>query len=359
MVTMLDCIRQTAQVADYLFDNSMEVTAAVEELLKDKIDAIDEIVMVGSGSSHNAIVTAIPFMEKVSNVQVHGFFPNTFLNKTVFNKNALYIFVSQSGTSKLVTDMIVKANENGLTTLAVTDDATSPIATEAKAHVALHVNNEPFGYRTVGFCATFLALQLVALRMGLMKGFLTKEDYDCYIADGKKAVKNHPSVVEKTLQWFEGKEDILKPTRTHIFYGSGDLYGIALEGALKLLEVAKQYMAIGYEQEDGLHGPCMGFIKGDVVIALSDGTRDRELAHSVVRFSKNELGQGYIFGVDPEDENDLEFEICSENFKCLEVAPAVEVLSYMMAIINDVPVEPTVRRTPHASARYFQTHSGR
>lgn len=359
MVTMLDCIRRTAKVADYMFENSVEVTDAVEKLLKDRISEIDEIIMVGSGSSHNAIVTATPFMEKASNLQVHGFFPNTFLNKTVFNKKALYIFASQSGTSKLVTDMIVKANENGLLTLAVTDDANSPIAKEAKAHVSICVNGEEYGYRTVGFCATFLALQLIAMRIGCMNGFLSREAYEAYIADGKKAVKNHPDVVERSLKWFESRKDALKNTRTHIFYGSGDLYGIALEGALKLLEVAKQYMAIGYEQEDGLHGPCLGFVKGDVVIALSDGVRDRELAHSVVRFSKNELGQGYIFGCDVEDETDLAFNICSENFKALEVAPAVEVLSYMMAVINDVPVEPIATRAPHPSSKYFQTHSGR
>ena len=80
MVTMLDCIRRTAKVADYMFENSVEVTDAVEKLLKDRISEIDEIIMVGSGSSHNAIVTATPFMEKASNLQVHGFFPNTFLN---------------------------------------------------------------------------------------------------------------------------------------------------------------------------------------------------------------------------------------------------------------------------------------
>ena len=119
--------------------------------------------------------------------------------------------------------------------------------------------------------------------------------------------------------------------------------GIALEGALKLLEVAKLYMAIGYEQEDGLHGPCLGFVKGDVVIALSDGVRDRELAHSVVRFSKNELGQGYIFGCDVEDETDLEFNICSDNFKALEAegfnfisvgADVVALMSYFDNIVK-------------------------
>ncbi len=357
MVTMLDCIRRTAPKSQLVFDSARTNTDDLVEKLGEKIKELTEIIVIGSGSSHNASVTACAFMEKVSGLPVHTYIPNEFRNKTVFPKTALYIFLSQSGTSALLEDMLKEARGKGLFTVGVTDYDDSPISRQADARVSLLVGGEEFGYRTVGFCCSFLVLQTIAMRIGLERGYITDQDFENYLADGRKASEHHPEVVEKTLAWFDQHKDALKEANSLLYYGSGSLYGIAIEGALKLLETARLYLSIGFEAEDGLHGPNLGFNKGDVVIALCDGKTDAGYATSVVKFSKYELGQGYIFGQPAIDDDDLAFECVSEDFKALEMAPAVEVVAYMMAIINDVPVQDTAHRTPHASSKYFQTHS--
>ncbi|MBR0385478.1 MAG: SIS domain-containing protein [Erysipelotrichaceae bacterium] len=357
MVTMLDCIRRTAPKSLLVFDTARTNTDELVNKLGSKIRELTEIIVVGSGSSHNASVTACAFMEKVSGLPVHVYIPNEFNNKTVFPETALYVFLSQSGTSTLLEDMLKEAKGKGLFTVGVTDYDDSPISRQADAKVSLMVGGEEYGYRTVGFCCSFLVLQMIALRIGLERGYITDQDFEDCLADGRKASENHPAIVEKTLAWFDQHKESLKEANSLLYYGSGSLYGIAIEGALKLLETAKLYLSIGFEAEDGLHGPNLGFNKGDVVIALCDGKTDVGYATSVVNFSKNELGQGSIFGHPAIDWDDLVFECASENFKALEMAPAVEVVAYMMAIINDVPVEDSAHRTPHPSSKYFQTHS--
>jgi len=140
--------------------------------------------------------------------------------------------------------------------------------------------------------------------------------------------------------------------------GIGVAGSVALEGALKILETAKHFLAIGYEAEDGLHGPCLGFTEGDIVIALNDGVNDEWISHGIVNFGKNELGQAYIFGADPIDENDLRFDVTGDDFRALEFAPAVETLAYLLAKAIGAPVLPAGEGVEHPSGRYFETHRG-
>lgn len=357
MTTMLDCIRQSAVTGKVILDNARKNTDALVELVKD-VKKLEGIEIVGSGSSYNASFTEVAFMEKVTGLPVHAYHPNAFARKTVYNPKALYIFVSQSGTSTLVKKQIIKVNELGCCTVAVTDDRNSPIATTCKLNVPIEVNGEPFGYRTVGFCSTFMTLKVIALRIGLENGYLTEEQYNAYLADGYKAIENHPAVVEAGLKWFEANKDVMKGLRSVMYYGGGELHGIAIEGALKLLETPKIYLSFGWEAEDGIHGPVYGFNKGDAIIFLNDGVQDRQYAEAMVKFSKNELGVGYMFGPKPVDDKDLCFEVKSENFKELEFSPAVQIIAYEMAVINDIPVLDMAHRVPHSSGSYFQTHQG-
>lgn len=357
MVTMLDCIRRTPERGKIILDKAVENTDVLKQLVGD-FSEIKEIVLIGSGSSFNAIVTETGFIEKVTGIQTHAYLPNDFAKKAVYEPKGLYVFVSQSGTSTLVKEQIIKMNECGACTVAVTDDATSPIAVTAKVHVPLEAGNEEFGYRTVGFSTTLLTLKVIALRIALEKKLITEEQFKVCLDDGRKALAHHNQVVEDGLKWFERNAEILKPLRSLMYYGGGELHGIAIEGALKLMETPKVYLAQGFEAEDGIHGPCYAFRKGDAIIFLNDGTNDYEYAESMVRFSKNELGAGYMFGPKPVDENDLVIEPVSENFREVEFAPAVQLIAYEMAIINGIEVLDMSRRTPHVSTKYFQTHRG-
>lgn len=356
MITMLDCIKRTPEVGNRILDNALINT----EVLKSSIDlkTINEIVLVGSGSSYNAIIAETPFIENVTKIHTHSYLPNNFAKKTVYNSAALYIFVSQSGTSTLVKEQIEKINELGYATVAITDDAKSSIATTAKIHIPLEINYEEFGFRTVGFSATLLTLKVIALRIGLEVGTVCLEGFNSYLEDGRKALANHNKVVEDSIVWFEKHVNELKPLRSIMYYGGGELYGIAIEASLKLMEVPKVYLSVGYEAEDGIHGPCYAFKKGDAIIFMNDGENDYEFAESMVRFSKVELGLGYMFGPKPVDEADLKIEPQSKCFKELEFAPPMQVISYLMAMEHGVPVQPLTIRIPHVSTKYFQTHRG-
>ena len=358
MTTMLDCIIRTAPTVTKIIDSCLPSTDRLASYLGENVNSLDELVLVGSGSSYNSIVAALPFLEKVTGLQAHAYVPNNFAAKSVYNPNALYIFVSQSGTSTLVKNQVIRMNESGYLTVSVTDDAESPISKTAGVNVEMGVGGEEFGYRTVGFTSSVVILQMIALRIGLERKHITAEELDAYLKDGRKAAANHPAIVEKTLKWFSAHKEELKPLKSLMYYGGGVLYGMALEGALKLMETPKLYLSGGFEAEDGIHGPCYAFGKGDAIICLNDGERDVDYAEGMARFSKNELGLGFMFGPKVLDENDLQFDLASKDFRQVEFSPAVQVVAYQMAVINDVPVLDSAHRIPHVSGSYYQTHKG-
>ena len=357
MITMLDCIKKGVPVGHTVLDKAKENTAPIKTLIPD-LNEIEEIFMIASGSSFNAANCASPFMEKVTKSQVFALLPNTFLKKTVCNSKALYLFISQTGTSSLVKEQVIRVKEMGCKAISVTDDENSPIAKEADLNVSIEVGGEEFGYRTEGFDATILTLQMIALRIGLEKGVINETEFDAYVKEGHKALDHMPQVIEDTLSWFEKNKEDLMSLRSLMYYGGGELFGLAVEGALKLMEVPKKYLSFGYEAEDGIHGPCYAFGKDDAILFMNDGVNDVKYAQSMVRFSKEELGRGYYFGPDTIDDKDLKIVPVSKNFIALEFAPAVQIISYLMAINNGVEVLPMSIRIPHVSTKYFQTHNG-
>lgn len=357
-VTMLDCIKRTPKCLGNIIDNAMGNTQGVINYLGEGVKKINEIVVIGSGSSYNAAITANSFMEKAAGLPVRPYVPNQFVKKELYNSNALYVFVSQTGTSALVEDMVRKVNDMGFRTMALTEHNQTPVSLAAHCHMDVGCGYEEFGYRTVGFCCTIFSLQLLAMRIGLEREHISEKDFDAYLKDAEKVIDNQPLIVEKTLKWFDRHQEVLKKANTVYYYGSGELYGIAIEAALKLLETARLYRSVGYEAEDGLHGPNLGFMKDDVVISMCDGENDVNYSRNVVRFAKNELLAGFSVGNAVIDENDLQFKCASHYFRAIEFAAVVEIIAYQMAVINDVPVQDLKHRVPHVSTKYFVTHRG-
>ena len=118
MITMLDCIKKGVPVGHTVLDKAKENTAPIKTLIPD-LNEIEEIFMIASGSSFNAANCASPFMEKVTKSQVFALLPNTFLKKTVCNSKALYLFISQTGTSSLVKEQVIRVKEMGCKTISL------------------------------------------------------------------------------------------------------------------------------------------------------------------------------------------------------------------------------------------------
>ncbi len=353
---MIECIIREKKINQEIIKNREETFRQLKDFYQEHIDEINEIVFVGSGSSNTSSIAAYQTVERFSGLSTSAIVPNLFLNKTVYNPKGLYVFISQTGNSTLTQEAIIKVRELGCHTVAVSEKADTKIAKEAEIFVNMGCGFEEYGMRTIGYCATILTELLMGLEMGRINGHLDQESYDCYLAEACATTEHHDEIVEKTGIWFEKVKDEIASGESFMIFGPKALYGVALEAALKILEVDKRFAAVGYEMDDGLHGPNMGMTSKNRVIILNDGVSDQALAEGIAKYVKTEVGPAYIIGRSTMDDRDFAFEPVSTEFLALEYAPIIQILSYRLAVDFGVPV-PLFKDMELPDQKYFNTHS--
>lgn len=330
MVTMLDCIRRVPSLIEMIWQQRQENFAQVFATYDPS--QIDEIVLIGSGSSQTAAQTAHYLCEQASGVRVSALPPNEFKNNCyVRNPKALHVFISQTGTSTALLDTIAYTKELGLKTAVVSEKLDTPALKLGGAYICMGCGHEEYGIRTIGYSTTVMTLMTLGIMLGEKRGFLCDSDVAAYGQQAMDAAHSIPEVIEKTLHFMDVSRRRIMRSRFIAFTGVGPLWGVAQEGAVKMWE-APQFPSAAYEMDEGMHGPNFGYNDNDAVIILNDGAPGMEKALNLARYMKNEHRNGYIFGVGALDQDDVSFEPKGGAFRCLEFAAAVQTFMYRLAV---------------------------
>lgn len=353
MVTMLDCIKRVPTLIQQIIENRNDTFNEV--FTRFDVAKIDEIYFIGSGTSFTGASTARYLCEQASGVRVTVALPNEFLyHYTVRNPNALYVFISQTGTSTVTMDALQYVNSLNFMTAALSEKKDTPIASKAKAFINMGCGHEEYGMRTIGYSTTAATLALLGIQLGLKRGTLAKEKYNEYIAQALAAAQSIPNVIQKAEEWMDvGRRKIMKSSFIS-FTGTGALYGVATEAAVKIWE-APQFPSAGYELDEGMHGPNYGYNYNHAVIVLNDGGRDHQKALSLANYMRHEHGNGYIIGVGARDEHDLGFEPMGGAFSYLEFAAAIQTFMYRLAV--DGGRDFAIKNVHAKMNSYFNSHN--
>ncbi len=355
MVSMLECIRRIPTILHTIIDRREDTLAPLWERYGKVWADVDELVLIGSGTSNTATLTARYLAERASGRRVTATPPNEFLHSlTVRNSRALHVFVSQTGTSIVARQALQLANKQGLMTAAWSEAPTTPMARDAGAFLNLHCGQEEYPMRTIGYSASVLSLLLLGLELGRRRGVVPTSQYEAYIAQARAAANHIPKVIDRAMGWLDAWRRPMLRSSCVAFYGSDSLYGVALEAAVKVWETP-QIAAIGYELEEGIHGPNYGFNHNHCVIVLNAGGVDQGKAIALSRYMRLEKGNGFLVGLGAEAPEDLAFEPQGGAFCCLEFAAVVQVLAFRLALDQGRDLY-----APHDNSvmeSYFRSHS--
>lgn len=329
MVTMLECIRRVPERLDAIRTSCHQT---MEQLLSVyPAGSFSEICLIGSGTSFTSASTAQFQMEKYCGMRVSVMLPNEFLRaRTYRNPKALHLFISQTGTSSALLEALELCAQNGLMNAVMSEKADTPAARKAAAFVCMGCGPEEYGIRTIGYSTTVCSLMLLGVCVGLANGTLTAGDAAALDSQLQSAIASIPDVIDRTLRWMDTSRRKIMRSRFIAFTGVGSLYGVAMEGAVKVWE-GPQFPSAGYELDEGMHGPNYGYNSNDAVIILNDGAPGTEKALALARYMKNEFSNGYIFGLHTIDDLDLAFTPAGGDFCCLEFAAAVQTFMYRLA----------------------------
>lgn len=354
MVSMLDCIRRVPQRMEWLLAHLEEMNACMEQCFASRDDRWNEIVLIGCGSSNTAALTARYPAQKVSGVRVTPVLPDEFLSEqAVRNPQALYVFISQTGTSVLTRNALAEARRLGYATVAVSESADTPAAREADAFWDMGCGYEEYPMRTIGFSTSVLSLIMLGLWVGQRQGLVSPDQKAAFLTDVRKTADQMLPLIDQTQQWLEKERRQMMRSDCLVFTGAGALSGVAMEGAVKMWETP-QTVTLSYELEEGLHGPNYGYTQRHCVLVLNDGGRANQKARALAAFMKKEKQNGFLIGENPLDEHDLAFD-CSSSLNCLLFAAVVQTMAYHLAVAQGRDLfAPHDNRVMYS---YFDTHN--
>lgn len=352
--SMLDCIKSTEKACDNIIKHREKNTFKVLKLIKERKNPISSIVFIGSGTSSTAPITASNFVEKVTKMHTEVKYPDVFLHNTyAYDPNALYVFISQTGTSKVCQKALDFVSEKGYSYVVISETEDTPMAKDAKAVLIMDCGIEEYPMRTVGYSASVLTCMLLALEIAKLYKRIDEKEYIAYIEQIKETGKRQPKVIEKTLEWLNVAKRQMLRSDLIVFTGADELYGVALEGAMKVWETL-QTASVGYELEEGLHGPNYGYNSRHCIIVLNKGGRENDKARALASYMKKVWGNGLLVGVNPLDENDLELEDVSNDFSCIDFATVCQVIAYKTA--RDQGRDLYKKHDNSLMDSYFKTH---
>lgn len=223
------------------------------------------LVLVGSGTSLNALMVAKPGFE-AGGAFVEVLNPGAFLlREPVLSRDVQVIALSQTGTSETTVGAVRRAQDNGLRCLTITAEAQSPIAQVAASTLALPIGPEPVGPKTKGYTASLAALFALAPALG---GSAEAAE----IGEAEIAA----IIAETTLPAFALAAE-LDDCDGLLFVGEGRHLGTALEASLKVAEMTG-VPAAAFPTEEAMHGRFHGLTAKSLCIMIAADEAKRALA---------------------------------------------------------------------------------
>ncbi|HEX9187028.1 MAG TPA: glutamine--fructose-6-phosphate transaminase (isomerizing) [Vicinamibacteria bacterium] len=257
-----------------------ELGAAAEGLR-----AASRVVLLACGTSWHAALVGKFLIEHLAGLPAEVDYGSEFRYRTpLVGPGTVAVAISQSGETADTLGAFREATARGALGLAVCNVQGSALLREAAGSLLTHAGPEIGVASTKAFTAQLVALALLALHLGRLRGVLSAGACQEHLAELTRV----PHLMERVLEREEEVEDLsraLSHARDFLFLGRGINYPIALEGALKLKEISYLH-AEGYPAGEMKHGPIALVDEDLPVVALCPAGRVYEKMLSNVQEAK-------------------------------------------------------------------------
>ncbi|MCM2353239.1 MAG: glutamine--fructose-6-phosphate transaminase (isomerizing) [Pseudobdellovibrio sp.] len=241
---------------------------------------IDRVFFIACGTSYYAAMVGKYLIEQIAKIPVETDIASEFrYRKPILPENTLVITISQSGETADTLAAIRLAKEHGAKTLSITNVAHSTIDREAMGHMYMNTGVEVGVASTKAFTSTLSLLNILAVQIAKARGGISPLSEKEIV----KALLAVPSQMETVLsydKYFNEAASKLGEFKGFLYLGRGVSFPIALEGALKLKELAYMH-AEGYAAGEMKHGPLALIDEkmAIVVVAPSDDLIDKTISN--------------------------------------------------------------------------------
>ncbi|GAA1136963.1 glucosamine--fructose-6-phosphate aminotransferase (isomerizing) [Kitasatospora gansuensis] len=242
---------------------------------------VDKVVIVACGTAFHAGMIAKYAIEHWTRIPCEVEVASEFRYRDpILDDRTLVIAISQSGETMDTLMALRHAREQGAKVLAICNTNGSTIPRESDAVLYTHAGPEVAVASTKAFLTQLVACYLVSLYLGQVRG--TKWDRETF---GVIELLGHaPHQVEQVLRTMEPVRELarsLADAHAVLFLGRHVGYPVALEGALKLKELAYMH-AEGFAAGELKHGPIALIEHGLPVVIVVPSPRGRAVLHDKI-----------------------------------------------------------------------------
>ncbi|MEU9577630.1 glutamine--fructose-6-phosphate transaminase (isomerizing) [Streptomyces chilikensis] len=241
----------------------------------------DKVVIVACGTAFHAGLIAKYAVEHWTRVPCEVELASEFRYRDpILGPRALVIAISQSGETMDTLMALRHAREQGSKVLAICNTNGATIPRESDAVLYTHAGPEVAVASTKAFLTQLVACYLVALYLGQVRGTRSGGE----IREQVRELSGIADGVERVLETMEPVRELarsLSSRNTVLFLGRHVGYPVALEGALKLKELAYMH-AEGFAAGELKHGPIALVEKGVPVVVVVPSPRDRAVLHDKI-----------------------------------------------------------------------------
>ncbi|MGA5358775.1 glutamine--fructose-6-phosphate transaminase (isomerizing) [Streptomyces purpurascens] len=275
---------QPKAVADTLLgriDGSGSLTLDEVRIPQGVLREIDKVVIVACGTAFHAGMIAKYAIEHWTRIPCEVELASEFRYRDpILDAQTLVIAISQSGETMDTLMALRHAREQGAKVLAICNTNGSTIPRESDAVLYTHAGPEVAVASTKAFLTQLVACYLVALYLGQVRGTKWGDEIRAVIRD----LSSIAGAVEQVLGTMEPVRELarsLASKDTVLFLGRHVGYPVALEGALKLKELAYMH-AEGFAAGELKHGP-IALIEEDMpVVVVVPSPRGRSVLYDKI-----------------------------------------------------------------------------
>ena len=326
---------QPAAIADTLlghFENG-RVILDEQRLTDDELRDVDKVFVVACGTAYNAGLLAKYAIEHWTRLPVEVELASEFRYRDpVLDRSTLVVAISQSGETADTLEAVRHAKDQKARVLAICNTNGAQIPRESDAVLYTHAGPEIGVASTKCFLAQIAAAYLVGLALAQARG--TK--YADEVAREFHELEAMPASVTEVLTTMDPVRELARSLAHHstvLFIGRHVGYPVALEGALKLKELAYMH-AEGFAAGELKHGP-IALIEQDLpVIIVMPQHSGRAVLHSKMVSNIREIQARGATTIVISEETDTAARAVADHFIAIPAVPTL-----LQPLVSTVPLQ--------------------
>jgi glucosamine--fructose-6-phosphate aminotransferase (isomerizing) len=342
-----EIFEQPKAVADTLIgrlsDNN-QILLDELHMSKQEIQSLKKITVIACGTAYHAGLVAKYAIEKWAKIPVEVEIASEFRYRDpIIDPTTLVIAISQSGETMDTLMAVRHAKSAGARVLAICNTNSSTIPRESDAVLYTHAGPEIAVASTKALLTQIIAVYLIGLHLAQANGSLS----DQQVHEIYNELLELPGKIEQILETVEPLRELTRKfakNDTVLFLGRNIGYPVALEGALKLKELAYIH-AEGFAGGELKHGPIALIDQGTPVIAILPAGKEHSLDEKMLSNIQEVKARGARVIVIAEEgvvvegaEHVITIPISRPIFQPILATVPLQVFAYEMAVArgNDV-----------------------